>query len=92
MPKTWSLCTRAESNLRDSVLTEVEKNSFIAVPGKGGHRELGPSKLCVPARGDLVRSFYSNSPSFYSNSGLADKIRVCGACNPLIWPQAASLE
>ena len=27
---------------------EVEKNSFIALPGKGGHRELRPSKLSPP--------------------------------------------
>ena len=34
--------------LRDRVLGEVEKNSFIALPGKGGHSGLMPSKLCVP--------------------------------------------
>ena len=26
---------------------EVEKDSFVAFPGKGGHRGLMPSKLCV---------------------------------------------
>ena len=36
MPKTQSLCTSAESNLRDRVLGEVEKQSFIAFSGKGG--------------------------------------------------------
>ena len=34
--------------LGDRVLDEVEKNSFIALPGSGVHRELMPSKLCVP--------------------------------------------
>ena len=29
-----------ESNLRDRVLGEVEKNSFISLPGKGGHSGL----------------------------------------------------
>ena len=38
-----------ELNLGDRVLGEVEKDSFIALPGKGGHSGLMPSKLCVPA-------------------------------------------
>ena len=54
--KTWPLCTSVESNLRDRVLGEVEKNSFIALPGKGGHSSY-LSKLCVPTWEDLVRSF-----------------------------------
>ena len=37
MPKTQPLCTSAKSNLGDRVLGEVEKNSFIALPGKRGH-------------------------------------------------------
>ena len=28
--------------------THTEKNSFIALPGKGGYNELMPSELCVP--------------------------------------------
>ena len=32
-----SLYTSAKSNLRDRVLGEVEKDSFITLPGKGGH-------------------------------------------------------
>ena len=40
MPKVWPLCTGAESNLRDRVLGEVEKNSFIALPGRGGQSRL----------------------------------------------------
>ena len=31
-----------ELNLRDRVLGEVEKNSFIALPGKGGHSRSVP--------------------------------------------------
>ena len=42
--KTQPLCTSAELNLRGRVLGEVEKNSFIALPGKGGHRGLLPRK------------------------------------------------
>ena len=40
--KTGPLCTSAELNLRDRVLGEVEKNSFIALPGKGGQNGLMP--------------------------------------------------
>ena len=42
MPKAQPLCTGAESNLRGRVLHEVENNSFIALPGKGGHSGLVP--------------------------------------------------
>ena len=41
MLKTWPLCTGAESNFGE-FLGEVEKNSFIALPGKGGHSRLLP--------------------------------------------------
>ena len=50
-------CTSGESNLRDRVLGEGGKNSFIALPGKGGHRGLMTLKNCVPTQEDLVRSF-----------------------------------
>ena len=45
------LYTGAESNLRDRVLVEEEKESFIALPGKGRHNGLMPSKPCVPTLG-----------------------------------------
>ena len=57
MPKTRPLCTGAKSNIRDIVLGEVEKNSFTALPSKGGHSGLMTQKLCVPTQEDLVRSF-----------------------------------
>ena len=57
MLKTQPLCTGAKSNLGDRALGEVEKNSFIDLPGKGGYSRLMPSKLCVPTQEDLVRSF-----------------------------------
>ena len=47
MPKTWPLWTSAESNLGDRVLGEVENNSFIALPGKGGRSGLLPPKNCM---------------------------------------------
>ena len=51
-----SLFTSAKSNLRDKVLGEVEMNSFIALPGKGKHSGLMPSKLCAHLLGE-DRSF-----------------------------------
>lgn len=32
---------------------EGEKNSFIALPGKGGHSELIPTQAVCPQMGDL---------------------------------------
>ena len=42
MPKTLPLFTGAELNLEARVSGEVEKNSFIALPGKGGHSRILP--------------------------------------------------
>ena len=51
------LCTGAKLILGHGVLGELEKNSFIALPGKGGHSGLVPSKLYVPTQESLMRSF-----------------------------------
>ena len=48
MPKLIFLNTSTGSNLRDRVLGEVEKSSFTALPGKGGHRGVNPLKTRVP--------------------------------------------
>ena len=61
MPKTRPLCTGSTSNLRDSVLSEAEKSSLVALPAKGGHSRLVPSKLC-PHPGRFGEEFYSNGP------------------------------
>ena len=42
--RIWPLYRDTELNLGDRVLGEVEKNSLIALPGKGGHSGLMPSK------------------------------------------------
>ena len=47
MLKTRPLCTSAELNLGDRVLGEVEKNSFIASPGKEGTQQAHALKNCV---------------------------------------------
>ena len=46
-----SLNTIVEPNLRDRVLGEVEKESFITLPGKGNYSWLMPSKPTVPTWG-----------------------------------------
>ena len=70
MLKTQPLYTSAESNLGHRVLGEIEKNSFIALPGKGGHSGLMPLKTVYP--NCLVRSFIAIVQGW-----VADKIRVC---------------
>ena len=57
--KALSLCSGAKSNFRDRVLGEVEKNSFIALPGKGDQSRLMPSK-CVSQPGGCGEDFHSN--------------------------------
>ena len=57
MLKAQPLGTRAESNFRDRTLVEVEKNSSVSLPGKGGHRNCYSQKMCVPTQEDMVRSF-----------------------------------
>ena len=71
MPKAQPLCTGARSNLGDGVLGEVEKNSFIALPGKGGHSGLVP--LDTPSLGGFGEEFDSHG----SRAGLVIRIRVC---------------
>ena len=42
MPKTQPLCTDVELNLEDRILDEIKKNSFIALPSKGGQPAHAP--------------------------------------------------
>ena len=37
------------ARFRDRALAEVEKDSFITLPGKGGYSRLMLSKLCIPS-------------------------------------------
>lgn len=43
-------------NLGDRVLDEVEKDSFIVLPGEGGHWGIMPSNPCPPNLGKIVTS------------------------------------
>ena len=61
MLKAQLLSTSTKSNLRDRVLGEVEKNSFVALPGKGRHSRLLPQNIMCPYMGGFGEEFYSNS-------------------------------
>ena len=52
-PKTQPLCSGAQLNLGDRFLGEIEKNSFFALPGKGGYRGLVPLKNCMSQSGGI---------------------------------------
>ena len=56
-----SLFSGVESNLRDRVLGEVEKNSFTAWPGKGGHTRFLSWKTVIPSLGELAEEFYNST-------------------------------
>ena len=59
MPKIQPLCISAKLNIGDRVLGEVEKNSCIALPGKGRHSGLLTQKTVSPL-GEDSEKFYSN--------------------------------
>ena len=50
------LYTSAGLNLGDRVLGEAERNSFVALPGKGGHSGLNTLKTVCPALEGVVRN------------------------------------
>ena len=56
-----SLYTGVKSNLGDRVLGEVEKDSFITLPGKGGHSGLLPRKVMCPNPGGFYEEIYDNT-------------------------------
>ena len=63
MLKTRPLCASAELNLADSVFDSAaaaEKDSFITVPGKGGHSRVVPSKAVCLNPGGLGEELYNN--------------------------------
>lgn len=60
------------SHLRGRVLGKVEKNSLIALPGKGEHSRSVPLKTVFSNLGGFSGEFYSNG----SRAGLLIRIRV----------------
>lgn len=76
MLETQPLCTGAKPNLRGRTWGEIEKNSFIALPGEEKNAAGGdPEKLC-PTPGGFGEGFIA-----WFKDGVADKDRgVCRAC------------
>lgn len=77
MLKTASLCTGAEWNLRDKVLTKVENNIYCFAR----QREptgLCPSKLCAPTQRDLVSVITG-----VQGAGFLIRIEVCAGSDGL---------
>ena len=69
-----SLPASAEMRCRDRVLGKGEKNSFIALPGKGGPQQANALKT-VPPAGKNLGEFYSKKEQnrFSERSQDADK-------------------
>ena len=57
MPKIWPPCTGAKSNLRDELRVKQTRSAFLLCQAKGDTMDSCPSKPCVPAWCDLVKSF-----------------------------------
>ena len=70
--KTQPLCTGAESSLRHGVLSKVEKNRFIVLPGEVEHSWFMLPKL-FPNRGGFGEESYSSD----SRVRLLIRIGVC---------------
>ena len=91
MPKAQPICTGAEPNLRDRVLDEIEKKNFIALPDKGGHSRLLPSKTMCPNPGGFDEEFYSSGSRvgllirLGCVQGLHSSNLVSGNLDELLW-------
>ena len=72
----WPLYTDTKLNLRGRALGEVEKNSFIALPGKGGHSRLSPQNY-VPQPGRSSEEFYRNGSIFITWNKMKYPQRGC---------------
>ena len=78
--KAWPLCTntRAESNLGDRVLDEIEKDSFIPLSSKGRHIRLLPQKPMYLNPKELNEGFYNRK----SKMGSLTRLRLSRASTP----------
>ena len=57
MLKAHVLCIPVLHQTLETVLSEVEKDSFITLPDKGGHSGILPQKTMCPNLERIVRSF-----------------------------------
>lgn len=66
MPESQLLYTPGPNQNLKTVLDKIEKDSFITLPGKGGH-----SRLLLKKKKNFVSPFGDNSEEFYSNGSMA---------------------
>ena len=67
----FGVCALILNRISETVLDEVKKNTFIALPGKGGHNRLVTLKNMCPNLGGFADKIRV----------------CMGACTPLIWSQ-----
>lgn len=67
MPESQLLYTPGPNQNLKTVLDKIEKDSFITLPGKGGHSRL----LLKKKKNNFVSPFGDNSEEFYSNGSMA---------------------
>ena len=66
-----------------SVLDDIEKNSFIALLGKGKHSWLLPQEMMCPNLGGFDEEFYSNESRWV---GLLTGLGCVQALDEHLWP------
>ena len=76
MESLASLYTNAKSNLRNKVLSEVEKDGSTTLPGKGRQTGLLSRKTMCSTLGGCDEGFYNNNSKLPSNGGA--KASPCG--------------
>ena len=88
MLQAWSLCISTRLNPGDRALGNAEKNSLIALPGKGGHSRLLPTKTLCPNPGEFGEEFYGNGSKvalWIRLGGVSGNLRA--SLVPLFWPK-----
>ena len=58
--EAWLLCI-AVNQISETVLGEVEKNSFTALSGRGGHSGFLSWKTVIPNLGELAEEFHNST-------------------------------
>ena len=76
LQKAWPLCTLVSNQILETVLSEVEKDSSITLPGKGETNWSSVSKNYVFTLGGCDEGFYNNNSKLLSNCGA--KASPCG--------------
>ena len=80
------LCTRVPNQILQTVLGEVAKDSFSALPDKDRHTRFLPQKLCVPLPENLILAFCNSGSKAGSLTRLGCKLVLHSLSqSPLRW-------